>query len=650
MTVQSSDGNPGGTAASVGPEGACATTRSKKSAAARRAQRYRAMARLQNWAWHAGCVAAWDDWHSKSPAFPAAASDVSTDEGTTTTTATTGTIFVDAGAGNGHEVCNAELEQNVPGEPVGPGDGAVFPHAGTVVDAVPAAKFEFKLPSAQDSATPRDRTQCTQLTLGRETTTAVHSLAEGNEGKVGSDVAFAKVPEAGQEQEHPLRGLREGLAGQCSLVLPSLPSWPFDPPEIQPVNGNSRPGGETQPVTGNSGPGDALNPSPIGDDGGEMHAGQSQPAPAGRSAAATVQASVGESLATDIRPASSPSASGGAAGKPLRQWKCELCAQTRNTENMENCKTCGRPRGYNPERHRKPLQDIRQGDWQSDCDDADDASKSRSDLAAVPVDTSAMGGGPNTVDTGKNWSDPANRSSTVPLVDAMHRMSREERMGPGGLDPAEVFPTLPEVLQEYFRSGNLDLMNKFAVDIDQDVGRRHLDRCVDCGLWIPSPLGSPRSHVDLSKLRGWLCMPGCEKVALAASQKEVGGQFFKDNRFDLALNAYMKVIELLAHTDRFTAENKAQAAEIKRLSELNKAACYLKLDDPLNAILACDTVLQEDKGNVKALFRRASAHLELGEHRNASIDIEQLLTQNPGNSDAKALSFKVQRAQKAASK
>jgi len=172
--MQYSGGHPGGAAASVGPEGACASirskTRSKKSAAARRAQRYRAMARLQNWAWYAGCVATWDDWHSKPPALPAAASDVSTDEGTattttTTTTTTTGTIFVDAGTVNGHEVCNAELEQNVSVEPVAPGDGAVFPHAGTVVDAVPAAKFEFELLSAQDSETPRDRTQCTQLTF-----------------------------------------------------------------------------------------------------------------------------------------------------------------------------------------------------------------------------------------------------------------------------------------------------------------------------------------------------------------------------------------------------------------------------------------------------------------------------------------------------
>ena len=31
-------------------------------------------------------------------------------------------------------------------------------------------------------------------------------------------------------------------------------------------------------------------------------------------------------------------------------------------------------------------------------------------------------------------------------------LSREERLGPGGLDPVEVFETLPEALQEAFQS------------------------------------------------------------------------------------------------------------------------------------------------------------------------------------------------------
>ena len=34
----------------------------------------------------------------------------------------------------------------------------------------------------------------------------------------------------------------------------------------------------------------------------------------------------------------------------------------------------------------------------------------------------------------------------------VEELSREERLGPGGLDPVEVFGTLPEAMQEAFQS------------------------------------------------------------------------------------------------------------------------------------------------------------------------------------------------------
>jgi len=156
--------------------------------------------------------------------------------------------------------------------------------------------------------------------------------------------------------------------------------------------------------------------------------------------------------------------------------------------------------------------------------------------------------------------------------------------------------------------------------------------------------------VDFPKPKDLWSTPGFEKVAFAESRKNVGGKLFKGKRFELALDKYKKVIEFLAQTDRFTEEDKFKAAEIKRLSELNKAACYLQLGEPLNALLACNVVLKEDKYNVKALFRRARAHFERGEHVDATNDIERLLALDPGNSDAKALLPQVKRAQKAADK
>jgi len=71
----------------------------------------------------------------------------------------------------------------------------------------------------------------------------------------------------------------------------------------------------------------------------------------------------------------------------------------------------------------------------------------------------------------------------VSLVEAMHQMPKEERMGPGGLDPVEVFPTLPEDMQECFRSGDVELLKKTATEMDPEEFEKHFKRCIDCGLW-----------------------------------------------------------------------------------------------------------------------------------------------------------------------
>jgi len=71
----------------------------------------------------------------------------------------------------------------------------------------------------------------------------------------------------------------------------------------------------------------------------------------------------------------------------------------------------------------------------------------------------------------------------VSLVEAMHQMSKEERMGPGGLDPIEVFETLPEILQECFKSGDVELLKKVATQMDPVEFEKHFQRCIESGLW-----------------------------------------------------------------------------------------------------------------------------------------------------------------------
>ncbi|CAK8996338.1 unnamed protein product [Durusdinium trenchii] len=71
----------------------------------------------------------------------------------------------------------------------------------------------------------------------------------------------------------------------------------------------------------------------------------------------------------------------------------------------------------------------------------------------------------------------------VSLVEAMYSMSKEERMGPGGLDPVEVFESLPAELQECFKSGDVEMLKQVAQQMEPKEFEHHFQRCIDAGLW-----------------------------------------------------------------------------------------------------------------------------------------------------------------------
>jgi len=156
--------------------------------------------------------------------------------------------------------------------------------------------------------------------------------------------------------------------------------------------------------------------------------------------------------------------------------------------------------------------------------------------------------------------------------------------------------------------------------------------------------------VEFEKGKEQWAMTSEDKLRFAASRKDMGAKLFKSKRFELALEKYKKVIDTLAHNDKFSEEQKMRAAELKHASELNKAACYLQLGDPTNALCICNSILKDDRHNIKALFRRAKAHFERAENVEAIKDLEHLLELDPGNAEAKAMLPNVKRAQKLADK
>ncbi|CAF0772373.1 unnamed protein product [Brachionus calyciflorus] len=62
---------------------------------------------------------------------------------------------------------------------------------------------------------------------------------------------------------------------------------------------------------------------------------------------------------------------------------------------------------------------------------------------------------------------------------------RQKRLGPGGLDPVEVFETLPEVLQKCFESQDIQLLQNALLSMSKEDAEYHMDRCIKSGLWVP---------------------------------------------------------------------------------------------------------------------------------------------------------------------
>ncbi|XP_028260914.1 hsp90 co-chaperone Cdc37-like [Parambassis ranga] len=74
------------------------------------------------------------------------------------------------------------------------------------------------------------------------------------------------------------------------------------------------------------------------------------------------------------------------------------------------------------------------------------------------------------------------------MENAMKELEEEERqkrLGPGGLDPVEVYESLPKEIQRSFDEKNIQMLQEAMNKLDVEEGKYHLKRCIDSGLWVP---------------------------------------------------------------------------------------------------------------------------------------------------------------------
>ncbi|KAB5569786.1 hypothetical protein DKX38_003579 [Salix brachista] len=126
-----------------------------------------------------------------------------------------------------------------------------------------------------------------------------------------------------------------------------------------------------------------------------------------------------------------------------------------------------------------------------------------------------------------------------------------------------------------------------------------------------------------------------EKIEAAGKKKEEGNVLFKAGKYAKASKRYEKAVKYIEYDSSFSEEEKKQAKALKVACNLNDAACKLKLKDYKQAEKLCTKVLELESRNVKALYRRAQAYMQLTNLDLAELDIKKALEIDPNNRDVK---------------
>jgi serine/threonine-protein phosphatase 5 len=108
---------------------------------------------------------------------------------------------------------------------------------------------------------------------------------------------------------------------------------------------------------------------------------------------------------------------------------------------------------------------------------------------------------------------------------------------------------------------------------------------------------------------------------LGSQFKEEGNAYFKAAKFNKAIEAYTKCLEL---------------DETNTAVLCNRAFAHLKLEAFGSALTDANAALEIDPNFVKAYYRRATAHLALGKNELALKDLKRVVTIVPKDKDAKA--------------
>ncbi|GMH37536.1 hypothetical protein BSKO_05409 [Bryopsis sp. KO-2023] len=119
------------------------------------------------------------------------------------------------------------------------------------------------------------------------------------------------------------------------------------------------------------------------------------------------------------------------------------------------------------------------------------------------------------------------------------------------------------------------------------------------------------------------------------SLKEEGNRLHKSGNYAGAIEKYSRA------KSNIKPGAGAEANKLRRICALNMASCHLKLNQFDRCVSECTDVLQEDNGNVKALYRRGQAYKGLQKLQPARDDLRKALELSLDDQDQAAMREKL---------
>ena len=141
-----------------------------------------------------------------------------------------------------------------------------------------------------------------------------------------------------------------------------------------------------------------------------------------------------------------------------------------------------------------------------------------------------------------------------------------------------------------------------------------------------------------------------ERIDWSTQQKRWAGELYKEHWFARARRRYKKALLDLEIPTQWDEVTNIERNKLRLALHLNIAQCALKNGRFDEAIFHCDGALKTDGKNVKALYRRACAHLSKPEHVNglscALFDLERAHELDGGNREVLTKLSEVRSVQK----